>query len=72
MYSLVFGLSRAHRGIEALLRVHRRHLPYPFAARPPRLLFPLFLPQLLFPSFRALFHALFTFPNEFRMLMKVR
>jgi hypothetical protein len=27
---------------------------------------------LLFPSMRALFHALFTFPNEYRMLMKVR
>ena len=28
--------------------------------------------ELLFPSFRALFHALFTFPNEYRMLMKAR
>jgi hypothetical protein len=27
---------------------------------------------LLFPSMRALFRALFTFPNEQRMLMKVR
>jgi hypothetical protein len=24
----------------------------------------------LFPSFRALFHALFTLPNEYRMLLK--
>jgi hypothetical protein len=28
--------------------------------------------MLLFPSMRALFRALFTFPNEQRMLMKVR
>lgn len=27
---------------------------------------------LLFPSMRALFRALFTFPNEYRMLLKVR
>lgn len=27
---------------------------------------------LLFPAMRALFRALFTFPNEFRMIMKVR
>jgi hypothetical protein len=26
---------------------------------------------LLFPSMRALFRALFTFPNEYRMLLKV-
>jgi hypothetical protein len=28
--------------------------------------------MLLFPSMRALFRALFTFPNEQRMLMKAR
>lgn len=28
--------------------------------------------ELLFPAFRSLFSALFTFPNEFRMLSKER
>jgi hypothetical protein len=28
--------------------------------------------ELLFPSFTALFSALFTFPNDYRMLLKER
>jgi hypothetical protein len=28
--------------------------------------------EMLFPSFRSLFSSLFTFPNEYRMLLKER
>jgi hypothetical protein len=50
-----------------LLLPHPTQPPGRPATPPPGLLFF----ELLFPSFRSLFHALFTFPNEYRMLMKV-